>query len=31
MSRLTQGQKVSFGTEQDKRSGKIAIANIRAE
>lgn len=28
---LTQGQKVSFDTEQDKRSGKTAVANIRAE
>lgn len=28
---LTQGQKVSFDTEQDRRSGKIAVANIRAE
>ena len=27
---LTQGQKVSFDTEQDKRSGKTAVANIRA-
>jgi cold shock protein len=28
---LSQGQKVSFDTEQDKRSGKTAVANIRAE
>jgi CspA family cold shock protein len=28
---LTQGQKVSFDTEQDRRSGKTAVANIRAE
>ena len=28
---LPQGQKVSFDTEQDRRSGKTAIANIRAE
>ncbi len=28
---LTQGQKVSFDTEQDKRSGKTDVANIRAE
>jgi len=27
---LSQGQKVSFDTEQDKRSGKTAVANIRA-
>jgi CspA family cold shock protein len=28
---LSQGQKVSFDTEQDKRSGKTAVANIRAD
>jgi cold shock protein len=28
---LAQGQRVSFDTEQDKRSGKTAVANIRAE
>ena len=28
---LSEGQKVSFDTEQDKRSGKTAVANIRAE
>jgi len=28
---LAQGQKVSFDTEQDRRSGKTAVANIRAE
>jgi CspA family cold shock protein len=28
---LSQGQKVSFDTEQDRRSGKTAVANIRAE
>lgn len=31
MSGLAEGQKVSFDTEQDRRSGKIAVANIRAE
>ena len=28
---LVEGQKVSFDTEADRRSGKIAVANIRAE
>jgi len=28
---LSQGQKVSFDTEQDRRSGKTAVANIKAE
>ncbi len=28
---LSQGQKVSFDTEQDRRSGNTAVANIRAE
>lgn len=28
---LSQGQKVSFDTEQDRRTGKTAVANIRAE
>ncbi len=28
---LSEGQKVSFDTEQDRRSGKTAVANIRAE
>lgn len=28
---LSQGQKVSFDTEQDRRSGKTAVANIRAD
>lgn len=28
---LAEGQKVSFDTEPDRRSGKIAVANIRAE
>ncbi len=28
---LSQGQKVSFDTEQDRRSGKTAVANIRTE
>lgn len=27
---LSEGQKVSFDTEQDRRSGKIAVANIQA-
>lgn len=31
MSSLSQGQKVSFDTERDRRSGKTAVANIRAE
>jgi cold shock protein len=28
---LMEGQKVSFDTEQDRRTGKIAVANLRAE
>jgi cold shock protein len=28
---LVEGQKVSFDTEQDRRSGKISVANLRAE
>jgi CspA family cold shock protein len=27
---LNEGQKVSFDTEEDRRSGKIAVANIQA-
>ncbi len=27
---LAEGQKVSFDTEEDRRSGKIAVANIQA-
>jgi CspA family cold shock protein len=27
---LNEGQKVSFDTEEDRRSGKIAVANIKA-
>ncbi len=30
MSSLTEGQKVSFDTEVDSRSGKTAVANIQA-
>jgi CspA family cold shock protein len=30
MTRLTEGQKVSFDTELDSRSGKTAVANIQA-
>ena len=30
ISRLVEGQKVSFDTEQDSRSGKAAVANIKA-
>jgi CspA family cold shock protein len=30
ISRLVEGQKVSFDTEQDSRSGKTAVANIKA-
>jgi CspA family cold shock protein len=30
ISRLVEGQKVSFDTEQDSRSGKTAVANIQA-
>ena len=28
---LAEGQKVSFDTETDRRSGKIAVANIQAD
>lgn len=28
---LSEGQKVSFDTEQDRRSGKLAVANIQVE
>ncbi len=28
---LAEGQKVSFDTETDRRSGKLAVANIQAE
>jgi len=31
MSGLSEGQKVSFDTEVDSRSGKTAVANIQAE
>ena len=30
MSGLVEGQKVSFDTEEDRRSGKLAVANIKA-
>lgn len=30
ISGLVEGQKVSFDTETDRRTGKIAVANIRA-
>lgn len=30
MSGLAEGQKVSFDTQQDPRTGKIAVANIQA-
>ena len=30
ISRLVEGQKVSFDTEQDSRSGKTAVDNLRA-
>ena len=30
MSTLNEGQKVSFDTEEDRRSGKIAVSSIRA-
>jgi cold shock protein len=30
MSTLTEGQKVSFDTEEDRRSGKLAVGNIQA-
>lgn len=29
LTSLSEGQKVSFDTEQDRRSGKIAVANIQ--
>ncbi|HUU24263.1 MAG TPA: cold-shock protein [Methyloceanibacter sp.] len=31
MSGLSEGQKISFDTEVDSRSGKTAVANIQAE
>jgi CspA family cold shock protein len=30
MSALVEGQKVTFDTEEDRRSGKLAVANIQA-
>jgi len=30
MTSLSEGQKVSFDTEEDRRSGKTAVANIKA-
>jgi CspA family cold shock protein len=30
MSGLAEGQKVSFDTEEDRRSGKLAVKNIKA-
>ncbi|MGZ5850658.1 MAG: cold-shock protein [Methyloceanibacter sp.] len=30
MTGLSEGQKVSFDTEEDRRSGKIAVGNIKA-
>jgi CspA family cold shock protein len=30
MSGLSEGQKVSFDTEEDRRSGKLAVGNIKA-
>jgi cold shock protein len=30
MRSLTEGQKVSFDTQEDRRSGKIAVGNIQA-
>jgi CspA family cold shock protein len=30
MRGLAQGQKVSFDTQEDRRTGKIAVANIQA-
>ena len=30
MTSLSEGQRVSFDTEEDRRSGKIAVGNIRA-
>jgi CspA family cold shock protein len=30
MHSLSEGQKVSFETQQDQRTGKVAVANIRA-
>ena len=29
ISRLSEGQKVSFDTEKDSRSGKVAVANLK--
>lgn len=31
MSSLSEGQKVSFDVETDRRSGKLAVSNIQAE
>ena len=31
MRSLSEGQKVSFDTQEDRRTGKIAVANIQAE
>jgi len=31
MHALSEGQKVSFDTQEDRRSGKIAVGNIRAD
>jgi CspA family cold shock protein len=28
---LVEGQKVSFDTQEDRRSGKVSVANLRAE
>jgi len=30
MNSLVEGQKVSFDTEEDRRTGKVAVGNIRA-
>jgi len=30
MTSLTEGQKVSFDTQEDRKTGKIAVANIQA-
>ena len=30
MSTLNEGQKVSFDTQEDRRTGKIAVGNIQA-
>jgi cold shock protein len=30
MSSLNEGQKVSFDTQKDRRTGKVAVGNIRA-